>query len=82
MRSVETSGAGWDSFQNKTLPRKQERNEASCVAETRVVAVPVVVEIVPVQHNLVAVLVEIRDIEVAVAVLHEMYGISPSSTAL
>lgn len=61
---------GWDSSQNKTLPRKQERNEASCVAETRVVAVPVVVEPVPVEDHLVTILVEIRDIEVAVAVPH------------
>ena len=51
-------------------------------AECGVVGVPVVVEVVPVQHDLVAVLVEIRDIQVAVAVLHEMYGISSSSTAL
>ena len=51
-------------------------------AESRIVGVPVVVQPVPVQHDLVAVLVEIRDIDVAVAVLHEMYGISSSSTAL
>lgn len=40
------------------------------MAETRVIAVPVVDEIVPVQHNLVAVLVEVRDVEVAVTVPH------------
>ncbi len=43
------------------------------VAETkrRVVRVPVVVEPVPVQLDLVAVLDEVRDVEVAVAVQHE-----------
>ena len=46
-------------------------------AERGVVGVPVVVQPIPVHHDLVAVLVEIRDIQVAVAVLHEMYGISP-----
>ena len=72
------------SLQNKkkTLPQKQERNEVSCEAQSRIVVVPVVVKPIPVQDDLVAVLVEVRDIEVAVAVLHEMYGISPSSTAL
>jgi hypothetical protein len=45
-------------------------------AEGGVVGVPVVVQPVPVHHDLVAVLVEIRDIQVAVAVLHEMYGAS------
>ena len=56
--------------QNKTLPLKQERNEESCVAESRVVAVPVVVEPVPVENYLVTILVEIRDVEVAIAVPH------------
>ena len=51
-------------------------------AECGVVGVPVVVQPVPVHHDLATVLVEIRDIEVAVAVLHEMYRISSSSTAL
>ena len=51
-------------------------------AEGRIVGVPVVVQPVPVHHDLATVLVEIRDIQVAVAVLHEMYEISPSSTAL
>ena len=48
------------------------------IAETEsgVVGVPVVVQPVPIHHDLVAVLVEIRDIQVAVAVLHEMYGTS------
>ena len=45
-------------------------------AECGVVGVEVVVQPVPVHHDLVAVLVEIRDIQVAVAVLHEMYGTS------
>jgi len=51
-------------------------------AECGIVGVPVVVQPVPVHHYLATVLVEIRDIEVAVAVLHEMYEISSSSTAL
>lgn len=48
------------------------------IAETEsgIVGVPVVVQPVPVHHDLVVVLVEIRDIEVAVLVLHEMYEIS------
>ena len=45
-------------------------------AECGVVGVPVVVQPVPIQPNLVPVVVEIRDIQVAVAVLHEMYGTS------
>ena len=45
-------------------------------AESRIVGIPAVVQPVPVQHDLVAVLVEIRDIQVAVAALHEMYWIS------
>jgi hypothetical protein len=40
------------------------------MAETWVVAVPVVVEPVPVEDYLAVVLVEIRDVEVAVAVPH------------
>ena len=54
------------------------------VAETEsgIVGVPVVVQPVPVQHDLVAILVEIRDIQVAVLVLHEMYKISSNSTVL
>ncbi len=40
------------------------------MAESRVVAVPVVVEPVPVEDNLAIVLVEIRGVEVAVAVPH------------
>ena len=51
-------------------------------AERRIVGVPVVVQPVPVQHNLATVLIEIRDIQVAVLVLHEMYGVSSNSTAL
>jgi hypothetical protein len=42
------------------------------VAESRVVGVPVVVEPVPVEDHLVAVLVEIRDVEVAIVVPHNM----------
>ena len=59
-------------------------NPRVLLAETQsgVAGVPAVAQPVPVHHDLVAVLVEIRDIQVAVAVLHEMYGISSSSTAL
>lgn len=42
------------------------------MTESRVVAIPVVVQPVPVEDNLAAVLVEIGDVEVAVAVLHVM----------
>ncbi len=42
----------------------------SCDAEGGVVGVPIVVEPVPVQDDLVAVNVEIRDVEVAVAMPH------------
>ncbi|MDQ5949300.1 MAG: hypothetical protein QG589_426 [Patescibacteria group bacterium] len=45
-------------------------------AQSRVVGVPVVVQPVPVHHNLATVLDEIRDIQVAVMVLHEIYGTS------
>jgi hypothetical protein len=45
-------------------------------SECGIVGVPVVVQPVPVHHDLVAVLVEIRDIQVAALVLHEMYEIS------
>jgi len=51
-------------------------------AKRRVVGVPVVVQPVPVQHDLVTVLVEIRDVKVAVTVLDEMYGIPPMSLLL
>jgi hypothetical protein len=68
---------GVDSSQNKTLPNHQrcerERNEESCEAQSRVVVVPVVVKPVPVQEDLVAVLVEIRDVEVAIMVPHDTY---------
>ena len=66
------------------LPRHKDEREMKRVAEAEcgIVGVPVVVQPVPVHHNLATVLVEIRDIQVAVAVLHEMYGISSSSTAL
>ena len=45
-------------------------------AECGVVGVPVVVQPVPIHHDLATVLVEIRDIQVAGAVLHEMDGTS------
>ena len=44
-------------------------------AQSGILGVPVVVQPVPVHHDLVAVLVEIRDIEVAVAVLNVMYSV-------
>ena len=40
------------------------------MAESRVVVVPIIVEIVPVLDHLVAVLVEVRDVEVAITVPH------------
>ncbi len=60
-----------DSLQNSTPPRSGVRSEASCEASRRVVVVPVVVEPVPVHHHLATVLDEVRDVEVAVAVLHD-----------
>jgi len=52
---------------NKTPPtRSQGRNEKSCEAESRVAGVPVVVEPVPVEHNLAIVLDEIRGVLVAI----------------
>jgi hypothetical protein len=39
--------------------------------ESRVVRVPVVVQPVPVHHDLAIVLVQVRDVEVAVLVLYE-----------
>ena len=42
-----------------------------CEAESGVVVVPIVVSPVPVEDHLVVVLVEIRDIEVAIAVPHD-----------
>ena len=73
----------WTIIKTK-LPRHKDGGEIKRVAEaeSRIVGVPVVVQPVPVHHDLATVLVEIRDIEVAVGVLHEMYGISSSSTAL
>lgn len=44
---------------------------------SRVVVVPVVVESVPIQDNLVAVIVEIRDVKVAIVVLHKCIGCRP-----
>ena len=61
---------GADSLQNKTLPRNRERNEESCETESRIVIVPIVVSPVPIQDHLVTILVEIRDMEVTVAVPH------------
>ena len=43
----------------------------TCVAESRVVAIEVVVNPVPVEDHHVAVLVEVRDVEVAVLVPHD-----------
>jgi hypothetical protein len=55
------------------------RNEENCETGSGVVGVPVVVEPVPVQHNLIAVVVEVRDAEVAIAVPHEMYKVPSMS---
>ena len=66
---------GTDNLQNKTLPTKcQERNDESCETTSRVVVIPVVVEPVPIHDNLVTVIVEIRDVEVAIVVLHKCIG--------
>lgn len=43
------------------------------MAESRIVTVPIVVSPVPVEDNLVAVLVEIRDVQVVVTVPHTTY---------
>ncbi len=45
-------------------------NEVSCDAKGGVAGTPVVVEPVPVQDDLVAVIVEIRDVKVVVAMPH------------
>lgn len=54
------------------------RSEVICEASSRVVVVPVVVEPVPVHHHLATVLDEVRDVEVAVAVLHDCTKCRPS----
>ena len=54
----------------------------SCETQSRVVAVPVVVEPVPVLHHLVTVLVEVRDIEVAVGVANRLYQVPSGSPPL
>ena len=41
------------------------------MAESRVVAVPIVVEPVPIENHLVTILAEIRDAEVAIAAPHD-----------
>ena len=66
----------WTTLKTK-LPRHKDEGEMKRIAEaeSRIVGVPVVVQPVPVHHNLVAVLVEIRGIEVAVLVLHEIYEV-------
>ena len=60
------------------LPHRKDEGEMKRVAEAErgVVGVEVVVQPVPVHHDLATVLIQIRDIQVAVAVLHEMYEIS------
>jgi hypothetical protein len=47
------------------------RNEESCETERGLVAVPVIVEPVPVQVHLAVVLDEIRHVEVAIAIPNE-----------
>src|SRR3989344_2012637 len=58
-------------FQNYTPLKAGYRDEASCEASRRVVPVPVVLEPVPVQQYRIAVLDEIRDVEVAIAAQHK-----------
>ncbi len=61
------------SLHGKTRPRVSGiLNEESCEAERGIVAVPVVVEPVPVQHHLAIVLDEVRHVQVAVAVPDDM----------
>ncbi len=50
-----------------------ERNEESCEASRGIVSIPIVLKPIPVQNNSVAIVVEIRDVEVAIAVPHEIY---------
>ena len=59
-------------------------NPRVLLAETQsgVEGAPVAAQPAPAHHDLVAVLEETRDTQEAEAVLHEMYGISSSSTAL
>jgi len=52
------------------------------VAESRVVGIPIVVDPVPVEDHLVAVLVEIRDVEVAIAIPHDTRKMPPMSPPL
>jgi hypothetical protein len=49
----------------------ERRKEESSDAQSRVVVVPVIVEPVPVHHHLAVVLDEVRNVEVAIAVLHK-----------
>jgi hypothetical protein len=67
----------WTVIKTK-LPHHKDEGEMKTVAEAKsgVVGVPVVVQPVPIHHDLATVLKEIRDIQVAVLVLHEMYGTS------
>src|SRR3989338_1035303 len=71
-----------DSSQNSTPPRSGVRSEVICKASGRVVVVPVVVEPVPVHHHLATVLYEVRDVEVAVAVLHDCTKCRPFHCSL
>ena len=52
-------------------------NEESCEAESRIVVVPVIVEPVPVQHDLPVVLDEVRGVQVAIAVPNECTEFHP-----
>lgn len=69
MNLAETWADGVENFQKKTPPtQRRGRNEEICEEESRAVAVPVILEPVPIQHNLVAILVEVRSVQVVVAV--------------
>lgn len=82
MKWVKCLVVGLDNWQNptslklrrtsKTLQQKLERNEKSCEAESGVTVVPPVVEPIPVEHNLAVILVEIRGVQVAVGVPHQV----------
>lgn len=68
-----------DNFQNKTLPKKRERNEEIFGHRSRVVVVPVVIEpvVVPVPPVVVPVKVTHVEVAIGVAVLYRKPSISP-----
>lgn len=69
MKSEKCLAAGMGSYSNKTPPDKaREENEVICRDRRRVVVVPLIVEPVVVPVPLLAVPIEITDIEVAIGV--------------